>query len=172
MNAPAYKFIVDRMLGRLSAWLRIFGYDTKSALDLKPEPNEDLMLIELARAEGRILASRDRALIDRAKKAGVEAILISPDDVREQLEALVERYGLNIDPNMTRCTVCNSTLREATKEDIEKIKTSKEVPERLLEEKTELWVCEKCGKAYWRGSHWRNILKTAEEVRNSHNQTE
>ncbi|BAI61521.1 conserved hypothetical protein [Methanocella paludicola SANAE] len=167
MDASAYHFLVDRMLGRLIAWLRIFGYDTKSALDMEPTPDEDTRLIDIAKAEGRILISRDRALIERAKKAGVQTVLVSSDDVREQLEKLMESYRLDIDPNMTRCTVCNATLREATEEDIEKLKNSEEVPEHLLNDKRTLWVCEKCGKAYWQGSHWRNILKTAEQVRNS-----
>lgn len=60
MDHPAYKFFVDRMLGRLIAWLRIFGYDTKSALDFEPAPDEDTMLIDVAKREGRILLSRDR----------------------------------------------------------------------------------------------------------------
>ena len=167
MDHPTYKFLVDRMLGRLIAWLRIFGYDTKSALDLEPAANEDTKLIEMAKSEKRILISRDRVLIDRAKKAGVAAVLESSDDVREQLEKLMEHYWLDIDPNMTRCTVCNATLREVTDEDLEKLKKTGEVPEQLLKDKEALWVCEKCGKAYWQGSHWRNILKTAEEVRNS-----
>lgn len=166
MDAPAYQFLVDRMLGRLVAWLRIFGYDTKSALETELTPDEDTRLINIAKAEGRILVSRDRALIDRAKKAGVEAVLVCSDDVREQLEKLLESYGLDIDPNMTRCTACNATLREATEEDLKNLKKSGEVPEHLLNDKTTLWVCEKCGKAYWQGSHWRNILKTAEQVRN------
>ncbi len=167
MDAPAYRFLVDRMLGRLVAWLRIFGYDTKSALDMEPTPDEDTRLISIANAEGRILISRDRTLIDRARKACVEAVLMSSDDVREQLEKLMEHYTLDVDPNMTRCTACNATLREATEEDIENLKRSGEVPEHLLNNKQALWVCEKCGKAYWQGSHWRNILRTAEEVRNS-----
>lgn len=166
MDAPAYHFLIDRMLGRLVAWLRIFGYDTKSALEMELTPDEDTRLIDIAKAEGRILVSRDRALIDRAKKAGVEAVLMSSDDVREQLEKLMEYYKLDIDPNMTRCTACNATLREATKQDIGNLKKAGEVPEHLLNDKTALWVCEKCGKAYWQGSHWRNILKTAEQVRN------
>jgi uncharacterized protein len=170
MDAPGYKFLIDRMLGRLIAWLRIFGYDTKSALDLEATPNEDTLLIDIAKNERRILVSRDRELIDRAVKAGAEAMLLSSDDVRDQLEKLLERYRLDIDPNMTRCTVCNAPLREATEADLEKIKSSGEVPERLLKDKMELWVCEKCGKAYWQGSHWRNILKTAEEVRNANKQ--
>jgi uncharacterized protein with PIN domain len=167
MYVPAYRFLVDRMLGRLVAWLRIFGYDTKSALEMELTPDEDTRLIDIAKAESRILVSRDRALIDRAKKAGVEAVLVSSDDVKEQLEKLMESYRLDIDPNMTRCTACNATLREATEEDIENLKKSGEVPEHLLNDKQQLWVCEKCGKAYWQGSHWRNILRTAEQVRNS-----
>lgn len=172
MDASAYRFLVDRMLGRLIAWLRIFGYDTKSALDLEHTPNEDTRLIDMAKDEGRILISRDRALIDRAKKAGVDALLLSSDDVRDQLEKMLERYRLDVDPNMTRCTVCNATLREATEDDMEKLKKSREVPEHLLNDKEAIWVCEKCGKAYWQGSHWRNILKTAEEVKNSNKQAE
>lgn len=166
MYVPAYRFLVDRMLGRLVAWLRIFGYDTKSALGMELTPDEDTRLIDIAKAENRILVSRDRVLIDRAKKAGVEAVLVSSDDVREQLEKLMESYRLDIDPNMTRCTACNATLREATEKDIDNLKKAGEVPEHLLNDKTALWVCEKCGKAYWQGSHWRNILKTAEQVRN------
>jgi uncharacterized protein with PIN domain len=167
MDYPANKFLVDRMLGRLIAWLRIFGYDTRSALDFEPSPGEDTMLIGLAGKERRVLISRDRTLVDRAKKAGVDAILVSSDDVKVQLEELMKRYGLDVDPNMTRCTACNSTLREATEADMEKIKSSGEVPERLIDNRTEFWVCDKCGKVYWQGSHWRNILKTAEEVKNT-----
>ena len=162
-----YKFLVDRMLGRLIAWLRIFGYDTKSALEFETTPNEDTLLIDIANKEHRILISRDRVLVNRARKAGVDAQLVGSDDVKDQLEELMERYPLDIDPTMTRCTVCNSMLREATEDDMGKIKNSPEVPERLKEAHTGFWICERCGKIYWQGSHWRNILKTAEDVKNS-----
>jgi hypothetical protein len=165
MDFPAYKFLVDRMLGRLISWLRIFGYDTKSALDLEPTPEEDTILIGMAKGEGRILVSRDRVLIERAKKSGVDAVLVNSDDVRDQLNILMERYRLEADPNMTRCTACNSLLREAKDADKERLKGVEEVPKELFEEDRAIWVCDKCGKAYWQGSHWRNILKTAEEVK-------
>src|SRR5208337_2733683 len=147
------------------AWLRIFGYDTRSALDQAPDPREDTMLIELAAAEKRILVSRDRILVDRAKKAGVDAVLISSDDVREQLAELMKDYPLEPDPNMTRCTVCNSLLRKATAADIGLINDNKDVPEHLASDPTSLWICDHCGKVYWQGSHWRNITKTAEEIK-------
>lgn len=171
MGPPAYKFLVDRMLGRLIAWLRICGYDTKSALDLEPTPNEDTLLIDMAKKGERILISRDRNLVDRAKKAGVEAVLVNSDDVKAQLEGLVKLYGINVEPVIARCTVCNSMLRKATQADMEKIRTSGEVPEQLINDHTELWVCDNCGKVYWQGSHWRNILRTAEEVKSAGNKT-
>lgn len=169
MERRQHTFIVDRMLGRLIAWLRIFGYDTKSALEMQATPNEDTILIEIAREEKRILVSRDRVLIDRAGNAGVDAVLMTSDDIRDQIGSLSEKYGLDIDPEMTRCTVCNSTLREATPEDIERFKSTGEVPEHLINDRTAFWVCKSCGKVYWQGSHWRNILKTAEDVKNSKN---
>ncbi len=167
MEYPDYMFLVDRMLGRLVAWLRIFGYDTKSALDLKLSPNEDTLLIEMAKAEGRILLSRDKELVDRAKKAGINAVHILPDGIREQLEALMQEFTLHIEPEMTRCTVCNATLRKAENNDMAIINKNSEVPKHLLDEQAQLWICIKCGKVYWQGSHWRNILKTADEVKNN-----
>ena len=51
------RFAVDAMLGTLAKWLRILGYDAffDPALD-------DHQLVRLARAELRVLLTRDRAL--------------------------------------------------------------------------------------------------------------
>jgi uncharacterized protein len=160
MDRP--KFLVDRMLGRLIAWLRIFDYDTKSALELGMDLDEDARLVDLAHAEGRVLLTRDRELAERARKAGAPAILIKPDDVREQLCELMKHYPLTIEPVMERCTACNARLRKATEADMEHV--SREVPARLLDEGKEFWVCDRCGKVYWLGSHWRNIRKMSEEL--------
>ena len=53
------KFLVDSMLGRLAKWLRILGYDTLyfSSLD-------DNDLVRIARAEGRMVLTRDRMMLD------------------------------------------------------------------------------------------------------------
>ncbi len=165
MERVEYRFIVDRMLGRLVAWLRIFGYDAKSALDLTPSPQEDTNLIEMSKNEHRILLSRDRALVERAKKAGIEAVLLSSDDVKMQLDELMKCYYIDADPVMTRCTACNSTLRKATENDMDYIKNSPVVPEGLANDSSAFWICDRCGKIYWQGSHWRNILKTANEIK-------
>lgn len=150
------------MLGRLVAWLRIFDYDTVSALELHIEENEDSRLVELALQEGRVLLSRDRVLIDRAKKAGAAAVLVSPDRVTDQICALIRHIPINTQPIMERCTVCNGLLRRATHEDLQH--ANDYVPEHLIQEGKEFWVCQSCGKIYWMGSHWRNILRTTQEI--------
>ena len=134
MERVEHCFMVDRMLGRLVAWLRIFGYDTKSALDLTPSPQEDTSLIEISKNEHRILLSRDRALVERAKKAGVDAVLLGSDDVRMQLDELMRCYHIDADPVMTRCTACNYTLRKAMENDLDYIKNSPVVPEGLAKD--------------------------------------
>ncbi|MDI7277663.1 MAG: Mut7-C RNAse domain-containing protein, partial [Anaerolineae bacterium] len=49
-------FVADAMLGRLARWLRILGYDTL----YDPRWHDD-ELVRLARAQGRILLTRDGA---------------------------------------------------------------------------------------------------------------
>src|SRR5512139_2253546 len=120
------------MLGRLVAWLRIFDYDTASALELHIEENEDRRLVELALKEGRVLLSRDRALIDRAKKAGAAAIHISPDKVTDQICELIKHMPIETQPIMERCTVCNGRLRRASAEDLPH--AADYIPDHLIEE--------------------------------------
>ncbi|MCD5409196.1 MAG: Mut7-C RNAse domain-containing protein [Methanocellales archaeon] len=55
------KFIVDRMLGRLTTWLRLLGYDTVSVSDFDRINSEDDFLLDIAEEE-RILITRDRTL--------------------------------------------------------------------------------------------------------------
>ena len=57
------RFITDRMLGKLSTWLRILGYDTVYAADLEVKGDEDRFIVTLAEREGRILLTRDLSLI-------------------------------------------------------------------------------------------------------------
>jgi uncharacterized protein len=157
-------FLVDRMLGRLVAWLRIFDYDTLSALELGINHDEDNELVRLAKADGRVLLTRDFALTERARKAGVPAVLLRPDDVKGQICELMKHYPLEIVPIMERCTVCNGPLRTATEADRERIRNG--APPHLVDEGKEFWLCDRCGKIYWQGSHWRNIRKMSEELNN------
>ncbi len=161
MNRPG--FLVDRMLGRLVAWLRIFDYDTKSALEIVINHDEDNELVRLAKDEHRVLLTRDLALVDRARKAGVTAVLIRPVDVKSQICELMKHVPIKTEPVMERCTECNAPLRKATEADRAVIEN--EVPSHLIAEGKEFWMCDRCGKIYWQGSHWRNIQRMSEELK-------
>jgi len=137
------RFIVDAMLGNMISWLRILGYDT-----LYWE-GDDKKLIEVAMKEDRIILTMDRDLALIAARNGLEAFLIPNNEASRILAELSKRYGISLefDPYETRCPVCNHLL------------------EMVNAESREEWICPSCGKKYWKGSHWRNIMKTIMDAR-------
>ncbi|MEM2924980.1 MAG: Mut7-C RNAse domain-containing protein [Methanocellales archaeon] len=157
------KFIADRMLGRLTAWLRLLGYDTLSANDLRKE--EDDLLLEIAEKEDRIIISRDRELVRKARARGIAAFLIHSDDVLNQLKELYSHINLDLEAKMDRCTICNHPIRIVRGEEMELVKTKEYVFPDLFERNIEFWICDNCKQVYWEGSHWNNIQKTIAELK-------
>ena len=146
------RFLADEMLGSLARWLRMMGYDTEYSRGLL-----DGELLALASAEGRVLLTRDRQL---AERAGGRGLLITSVVLDEQLEQVVSAFHLNNDRPMTRCTVCNGELEAVSADAV-----AGRVPERVLELRDEFFVCPRCGKVYWKGTHWDRIEKTMERLR-------
>lgn len=146
------RFLVDSMLGSLARWLRIGGYDAEYRRDA-----EDDSLMEEASRTGRILLTRDRVLVLRAKKRGVETILVEGAGEVEQLGALAAALGLELDPSNSRCPKCNGSLTRVSRDEVRD-----RVPEASLEDFNVFWMCGSCGGVYWRGSHWDQIASTIE----------
>lgn len=156
------KFIADRMLGRLARWLRLFGYDT---LVIGKQENEDELLLELAEKEGRILISRDRVLVRKAIKKGIKAYLVQSSEIMEQLREMKRVFDIRFEPEMERCTLCNSTIRKSESDELELIRAKEYVYPATLEHVTEFWLCDKCGQVYWQGKHWENISERVEKLK-------
>ena len=148
------RFLVDSMLGSLSRWLRITGFDAEYRRDADDED-----LLGEASASGRVLLTRDRALAARAAKRGVKALLLETEDQADQLAAVAASLKLKLDPSSSRCPKCNGALVEADKERI-----VEQVPEASLAAFNEFWVCRDCGSVFWRGSHWEKIVSTLEKA--------
>jgi uncharacterized protein with PIN domain len=55
----------------------------------------------------------------------------------------------------TRCTRCNGTLREASKQQV-----AGRVPTRVLLERERFARCRGCGQVYWEGSHVERMRRT------------
>lgn len=158
------KFIVDRMLGRLTTWIRLLGYDTVSVSDFALEGKEDEFLLRFA-GQKRILITRDRTLSSRAERAGIRVCLVNSAAVMGQLEEMLFHYDIDLEPKMVRCTICNALIRQVKPKELGMLKREDYVPDALVEKGIEFWICDSCGKVYWEGSHWDNIHKRLEKLR-------
>ena len=144
------------MLGKLSRWLRMLGHD----VNYFPIA-DDNKLVEMAKQEKRILLTRDRELVQRAKKLGVESVLVEATEEADKLASLAKRFGfkLEIDLRSSRCPKCNAKLEVVPKDEV-----VDEIPEATSRYYSEFWKCIGCGKVYWQGAHWNRIEKTLEKA--------
>ena len=138
------------MLGTLIRYLRFMGYDTLSANGLaEGNAKEDTLLLVLAARDNRILLTRDTELATRGKEM---AILIRSDDVMEQVQQLIDRGLIERRLLMSRCSLCNTVLRQATPPEI----NGADYAPRDKKELSFCW-CDQCSKLYWNGSHGKHI---------------
>jgi len=144
------RFITDRMLGTLSRYLRFMGYNTVSANGFaEGNAKEDTLLLNFAIQENRILLTRDTELAMRGKE---RAVLVKSDEVMEQVQQLIDRGLIVRRLLMSRCSLCNTVLREATLQEI----NGADYAPRDKNGLTFCW-CEQCSKLYWNGSHGKHI---------------
>ncbi|MCK9580433.1 MAG: Mut7-C RNAse domain-containing protein [Methanoregula sp.] len=144
------RFIADRMLGTLTRYLRFMGYDTTSANSLaEGKPNEDTILLDMAGQECRILLTRDAELARRGKE---RAVLVASDDVMEQVQQLIDRGLIERRLTLSRCSLCNTPLREANTCEIGEA----DYAPKDWRDLSFFW-CERCCKLYWNGSHGKQL---------------
>ena len=149
------KFLADRMLGTLTRYLRLMGYDTLSANSLEPgNSREDSALLAMARAEGRVLLTRDREL---ARRGGDQAVYLPSENVMEQVRALSSLGLITPALAMDRCSLCNTVLRPATEAEVGEA-------DYVPSDRSSLgfFFCPSCRRVYWMGSHGRNLRASLE----------
>lgn len=145
------------MLGKLTRWLRILGQDVAYSTKL-----EDDCLITVSKREKRVLLTRDLELFKRATAKGIDAFYVDGKTGEEKLARLAERFGFNLDVDMTksRCPKCNANIRP-----IPKMEITERVEKNTLNHYGEFWRCPKCGQIYWQGAHWSRINQTLGKAR-------
>ncbi len=157
------RFVTDRMLGKLSTWLRILGYDTVYAAD----EDEDGAILTFAEREERILLTRDRDMIREANRRGIRCVHVRGDVVMDQLKELLQHgIDINLEPVPWRCSVCNGVLRKVKDEGGDAILLAKSYVPKDRIGKTEFWVCNRCGRIYWKGSHWLKMREQLKQIKN------
>jgi uncharacterized protein len=147
------RFLADAHLGKLARHLRLLGFDTLYFNDVG-----DGRLAEISVQERRILLTRDRALLMRREIT--HGCFVHAIDPRGQLEELFLRLDLfRLVSPFSRCTLCNGCLARVDKSQI-----IEELPKRAGQLYTEFWRCSDCAKIYWKGSHYRRLVRFVEAI--------
>ena len=157
MNDKKPTFIVDAMLGNLAKKLRLLGFDSLYSSSI-----EDDELLKIAKSENRVIVTRDEELANKAKKHEIMTISITNQNEIDQFFQINEKIKLGkciVGGNTTRCPVCNSELKHIEKKDVQN-----KVPSGVFFFIIDFWICNKCEKIYWEGTHIKNLQKFTFEL--------
>jgi uncharacterized protein with PIN domain len=152
MNDEPLQLLADGMLGTLAKWLRLLGYDT--AYD---NAASDPELARRARAEDRILLTRDREL---SARRGLRTLLIESQVLEEQVREVQDALGPPREPPLSRCPVCNGVLEE-----LSPAEAADRVPPYVRRTQTEFRRCPGCDRVYWPGSHLLEMREQMDKFR-------
>ncbi len=133
------RLAVDRMLLRLARWLRLLGADVIADASLT-----GAALLRVARADNRILLTRDKRL-----RTAPDVFFVESNSIRDQLREAVRRF--NLDPRviaLTRCSRCNTVLTNVARELV-----SRRVPPYVFAGHDHFAECARCGRIYWPETH-------------------
>ena len=149
----APRFLLDSHLGRLTAHLRMLGFDCLYRNDYT-----DADLAELAGREARILLSRDRRLLMR--KVVQYGYCLRSLEPQEQLIEVVRRFQLadKIVP-FRRCLRCNTPLEPVSKEKV--LDRLEPLTKKYFDE---FRLCPACDQVYWKGSHYERMQRLIEQL--------
>ena len=147
------QFLLDVHLGRLAAYLRMAGFDSRYA-----NHASDAGLAALAATQRRILLTRDRYLLMRTRVD--RGYWIRSTEPREQLLEIVNRFDLaNSMQPFIRCMRCNTPLEDASQDSV-----LERLPPGLVH-KDIFRICPGCGRIYWEGSHHARMSKLLDWVK-------
>ncbi len=132
------------MLARLARWLRMLGADTTF-----DESIDGATMLKVARAEGRVLLTRDKRL-----KTAPDVLFLHSNNFREQLREILARHPFDVFENaLSRCSRCNAPLIEVDREVVRQ-----RVPPFVYAASETFSECPRCAHIYWSGTHRERIL--------------
>jgi uncharacterized protein with PIN domain len=154
--ADTPKFIVDHNVGKLTGWLRLMGYDTRFF-----DGEDDSELVAAAKAEGRVILSRDTRIMQRRliTSGQVKAVLIESDQPERQIRQVIGTLGLDSQfKPFSLCLECNQPLVERAKDEVAEL-----VPPYVFKTQNQFMQCPNCQRIYWRGTHWQAMTRRLEK---------
>lgn len=142
------KFILDIHLGKLSKYLRLLGFDSLYRNDYK-----DREIVNLSLADNRIILTRDKGLLKI--KEVVRGYWVRNTNPERQLKEILKRFDLKtlITP-FSICMMCNGKIERIDKKEIRE-----RIDQPIFSRFDEFFFCKDCGKIYWKGSHYKSMIK-------------
>ena len=136
------RFVADVHLGRLTAYLRLAGFDTSYRNNYS-----DRELVEITVAEDRTVLTRDVGVLKHGKV--IRGYFVRETESGRQLIEVLRRFDLvpHAAP-FTRCLRCGCVLQVVPKDRVEHL-----LLRRTREYYDDFSQCSECGRVYWRGSH-------------------
>ncbi|RPI99759.1 MAG: twitching motility protein PilT [Chloroflexi bacterium] len=147
------KFVLDVHLGRLTAYMRMLGFDA-----LFPENYDDENLARISATEHRTLLTRDRGLLKR--KMVTHGYCVRETDSRKQVSEVLRRFDLyRLIAPFQRCVHCNGLL-----EAVDKAAIHDRLEPDTLAYYDEFRRCPTCDRIYWKGTHYDRMQQFIQEI--------
>jgi uncharacterized protein with PIN domain len=147
----AILFLCDAGLGGLARWLRAAGHEAAWQPDIADDE-----LLRQARQVGATVLTTDGMLMERRllRDRIIPAFWLPPTlRIPEQLALVFREFGLTL--RGPRCMSCGGELRRGSKEALHE-----RIPPRTYRWLNEFFVCSRCNKLFWHGTHWQRIVGT------------
>ena len=142
------RFACDLSLGGLARWLRAAGFEATVG------PTEEVLA--RARADAVGLTS-DVEPFERKEQL---PLLWVPSGLEPSRQMGLVLRDLNLPPRAPRCMACGGPLRAVGKDAV-----AERIPPRTARWKDDYFVCERCDRLFWQGTHWERIAARIESER-------
>lgn len=146
------KFLLTLDLYKLAKRLRFIGYDTKVIRSISL-----LNLIRIAKKEDRIVISRSKKVLNHP--LDFPRIFVKSSILSQQLSEISFAISFEDRDVFSRCPEDNDLLTIISKD-----KISSFIPEEILSQDLEFKICKKCGRIYWKGTHYEAMVKDIRKV--------
>ena len=147
------RFVTDIHLGRLTRYLRLFGFDTLYYNVFNPRG-----LIEVSVRQARVLLTRNKRLLKN--KATTRGIWVRDVDPRMQLKRIFQRLDLysEVSP-FSRCLWCNCLVRPISNQEV-----ARRLPSRIKFRHQFFSLCSSCHRVSRERKHLKQMSLFVQEM--------
>jgi hypothetical protein len=143
---PPARFVCDGSLGGLTRWLRAAGYEVEWA-----QGKSGRQAIASAEATRAVVLTTDARLVAEAARED-DSLLWVPSTLPPSDQLRLVLGDLGLEPREPRCMRCGGHLSVVAKDAVRD-----RIPPRTARWKDEYFLCDGCGRLFWRGTHWERI---------------